>query len=660
MLLSRNCIFKKFPSKPKFSANTFSKNFSSFDTSNYKNTNLSFCSGPTGVQLITHPIGEVLKSTAKNFPYITALISAHQNKFLTWTELDRKVDMVAMNLISLGLPVGSKIGVYAPNSEEWLLIQLACARAGYILVNINPAYQVNDLKYVLNKIEVNTLIMTRMFKSSNYIDIVTKIAPSLKDKKNKQDPRNLNLPEMPQLRQIILLDDSCTGEAHTLSIGELDNLANENSFLTWTEFMELYHKADLLTLEKEFNLRKENVKSDDCVNIQFTSGTTGLPKGAMLSHMNIVNNGFLVGRTLEYNQNDRVLIQVPLYHCFGAVMGNLACITHGSTIIYPNGHFEANKSLNVLSKFQATSLYGVPTMFLDILNTNQKLKHGEDQKMSCNNSKIENLENKISQNCNISQNIQNKSNSLDLSTLKKGIMAGSICPKYLMDRCINELNLTNLTICYGMTELSPVTHQTSIHDTMEKKTTTVGSLLPHTTTKIVDDDGKILPRGSTGEICTRSYGLMLGYYGDENATNEAIRDGFMHTGDLGYIDQDGYLHIEGRKKDTIIRGGENISPKELEDFLGTHPMIDDVQVVGARDEKFGDEICAWIKIKEVHKGKVTKDEIIHYCKKQIAHYKIPRYVRFVEHFPMTVTGKPQKFKMREITNQILQDKSENL
>jgi fatty-acyl-CoA synthase len=370
--------------------------------------------------------------------------------------------------------------------------------------------------------------------------------------------------------------------------------------------------------------REKRISPEDPTNIQFTSGTTGLPKGALLSHFNILNNGFFVGRNINYTYKDNILIQVPLYHCFGTVMGKLAALNFGSTMVYPYYTFDPVKSLETIEKERITSLYGVPTMFLEVLNHQQTIKK-------------------------------------DVSSLRTGIIAGSICPKFLMDRCINELNLKDLSINYGLTELSPVTHATSIHDPLDKKTSTVGSLLPHTKTKIVDSEGKIFPRGEVGEICSKGYGLMIGYWEDEKATTASIdNEGYMKTGDLGKMDEEGYLYIEGRKKDTIIRGGENISPKELEDLIGTHLAVDDVQVVGVNDTKFGDEICAWIKLKPCFKGKVEKKEIQLYVKSKVAHFKVPRYIRFVDSFPMTITGKPQKYIMREISNKIIEEKSEEI
>jgi len=608
---------------------SLNRQFSKYD---FKTTNMSYCGGSTDIKLIDIPIGEILEQVSKKHPYVDCIISSHQNLKLSYAEINYQVDVVAKSLIALGLPKGAKIGAYAPNCEEWLLIQLACARVGYILVNVNPAYQVNDLKYVLKQVQINCLFMPRCMRSSNYLEIINEISPSLRH--SSQNPINLELKELPDLKSLVLLDDIVCGDildSHKHLINKTDptffkKLCKENNMIYWKDFYykNFTQKYSSTELEQEFLKRKSNVKVNEAANIQFTSGTTGLPKGAILTHFNIANNGFLVGRRLNYSNEDRVLVQVPLYHCFGTVMGNLACITNGSTIIYPNGTFDATKSLNTIEKEKPTSMYGVPTMFLDILNKQEKLKR-------------------------------------NISSLRKGIMAGSICPKYLMERCIKELGMNELTICYGMTELSPVTHQTSIQDSFEKKTSTVGTLLPHTITKIVNDKGEILPRNQIGEIYTISYGLMKGYYGNQEATKDTLDiDGFMKTGDIGFIDDDGYLHIEGRSKDIIIRGGENISPKELEDFLGTHPMIDNVQVISVKDEKFGDEICSWIIPKEQYKENLTKVEVLKFCKHKIAHYKIPRYIRIVDSFPMTVTGKPQKYKMREITNKIILNKSEEL
>lgn len=396
-------------------------------------------------------------------------------------------------------------------------------------------------------------------------------------------------------------------------------LAKENNCFTWEEIMELYSNPQF---DNEISKRKPLIKPEDPTNIQFTSGTTGLPKGAVLSHFAILNNGYMVGKNLNYTPNDKAIIQVPLYHCFGSVLGNLACITNGSSMIYPTANFSAEKSLNAIEEIGATSLLGVPTMFIEILN------------------KLKTMKRKV-------------------STLKKGIMAGTTCPEYLMNRVIHELGITELTICYGMTELAPVTHQTLASDTFLQRTNTVGRNLPHSITKIVDENGVILPRNKEGEVCSISFGRMIGYYEDPKATAECFdEEGFMKTGDTGVIDDEGFLRIVGRKKDIIIRGGENISPKEIEDFLGTHDKIELVQVIAVKDVKLGDEVCAWVKLRE---GQVlSKEDIASFCDKKLAHFKIPRYIRFVSEFPMTITGKPQKFKMREITNQIIENCSEEL
>jgi len=610
---NNKCIFSSFA---KFSRYKFCLN------SEFRNSRSSLTRGSTGVSLREITIGQQLTETAKKFPYIDALYIHHQKTRLSYTELNEKVTQAAKAFISIGLNQTSKIAIYAPNCLEWVLTQYACARIGIPLANINPAYQIKDLEYSLNVLGISTLIMPRKLKSTNYLDIINKISPDLKEK--QQNSLRLELKSLPHLKQIILLDDIVTGESSDPNNEKLRKIVKENNLIFWDDLFNSVEQGADINIENIFKQMTDSVKIHDVTNIQFTSGTTGLPKGATLTHYNILNNGFLVGRNLKYSETDRVLIPVPLYHCFGSVMGNLACLAHGSTVIYPSATFDGLKSLEALEQEKCTSLYGVPTMFVEMLNQQQKLRK-------------------------------------NVSTLRTGIMAGSVCPKYLMNRCINELNLTDLTICYGMTELSPVTHQTSIYDLIEKKTTTVGQILPHTITKIIDDEGKILEKNQRGEICSKSYGLFMGYYGNEKATADTIDpEGFMKTGDIGYIDDEGYLHIEGRKKDVIIRGGENISPKEIEDYLGSHPLIDDVQVIAVKDEKFGDEICAWIKVKAENKDQLDKSKVIEFCKKKIAHYKIPRYMKFVDEYPMTINGKPQKYKMREITNKILEEKSQEL
>lgn len=484
--------------------------------SKFRDTNLSLIKGSTSIKLKEITIGQQLDLISKRFPNNDAIYVHHQKTKLTFEELNLKVSQTAKAFISLGLTKNSKVAIYAPNCIEWVLSQYGSARIGVQLANINPAYQINDLKYSLKMLGVNTLIMTRKLKSTDYLEIINKLNPDLKD--STQNMLNLSLKELPDLKQIILLDDLAAGEFQENHVNTIRSIAKENNMIFWNDLIdsigEITTNYKIEALYSEF---KNSVNPHDPTNIQFTSGTTGLPKGALLSHYNIINNGYLISRHMNYTEKDRVLIPVPLYHCFGSVMGNLACLNSGSAIIYPNATFDAEKSLEVLEQEKCTSLYGVPTMFIEVLNNQKKLqKH--------------------------------------LPNLSKGIMAGAVCPKYLMDRCFDELNLKNLMIGYGMTELSPITHLTSPHDSIEKKTTTVGQILPHTETKIVDEEGNILLRNMKGEICSKGYGLFIGYYGNEKATKESIdQEGFMKTGDIGYVDDEGYLYIEGRKKDTIIR-----------------------------------------------------------------------------------------------------------
>ncbi len=622
---SKRLLNKKLPLMPhsiknkllNFSRSTFCLN------DEFKKTNKSIMRGITGITLREITIGEQLSQTAKKFPYNDALYIHHQKVRLSYTELNERVTTTAKVLISLGLNQSSKVAIYAPNCLEWVLTQYACARIGITLANINPAYQINDLKYSLSVLGITTLIMPRRLKSTDYLDIINKICPDLAGR--NQNCLRLVLKSLPELKQIILIDDVACGEDSNPHKTALKKIVKENNLIFWDDLFDSLSGGDAYSNVENIYMQMINsVKIHDATNIQFTSGTTGLPKGAVLSHYNILNNGFLVGRNMNYSEKDRVLIPVPLYHCFGSVIGNLACLSWGSTAVYPSPTFDSIMSLKILEQEKCTSLYGVPTMFIEILNQQLKLKK-------------------------------------DVSSLRTGVIAGSVCAKYLMNRCISELNLHDLTICYGMTELSPVTHLTNSYDSIEKKTTTVGQIMPHTVTKIVDEEGNIVDKNQRGEICTKSYGLFKGYFANEQATKASIdSEGFMKSGDIGFIDDEGYLHIDGRKKDVIIRGGENISPKEIEDYLGTHPFIEDVQVMGVKDEKFGDEVCAWIKVKAEHKFDLNKSMVIDYCKKKIAHYKIPRYVKFVDAFPTTITGKPQKYKMREITCKILEDKSEEL
>lgn len=580
----------------------------------FYNSNLSIIYGDTFVNLKNNTLGQEIELAAKKFPHSLCLYSAHQNTKYTFEEFNHLVDFTSRCFVGVGIEVNEKIGIYAPNCNEWLLSKFACAKIGGVFVNINPAYQVKELEFTLNKTKISTLIMPKKIKSSNYVEILNEIDSGFKDR--FQNRKKLSLKKLPYLKRVILISDEAADEDTSL---DHERIAEENNLLTWDDVMTDYNRR---RFDDEVIKRKNNVKPQDAVNIQFTSGTTGLPKGATLSHFNIINNGYLIGKNINYDCNDRAIIQVPLYHCFGSVIGNLACITNGAAMIYPSASFNVEKTLKVIEEIKATSLLGVPTMFSEVLNKQHKLRR-------------------------------------NVSSLKKGVMAGSICPEYLMNRVINELGITNLSICYGMTELSPVTHQTVYTDSFLQRTTTVGRNLPHSITKITDESGNILPRNSVGEVCSLSFGRMLEYYEEKEATSASFdSEGFMKSGDLGVIDDQGYLSIVGRKKDTIIRGGENISPREIEDYIGTHKKVDIVQVIGVSDPRFGDEVCAWIKLKEGES--MSKEDVAKFCYHKLAHYKIPKYVRFVEDFPMTVTNKPQKFKMRDISNDIIEKGTENL
>lgn len=580
---------------------------------NCHNSHLSITRGNTHISLKNMTMSKLLEETTAKHPTQTAIISAHQNTKYTYEELSHFVHILSRCFIGLGINLQEKIGVYAPNCNEWLFSQFASAKVGAVFVNINPAYQAKDLEFTLNKTEINTLIMPKKLKKSNYIEILKQIDEGFIQKQNKY---NLKLKKLPHLKRVILLNDNSADE---IDDKNHKSIADNHNIITYED---LISEFDNPKYDIEIKNRQNNILPTDPANIQFTSGTTGLPKGALLSHFNIINNGYFTGKQLNYDLNDKALIQVPLYHCFGAVMGNIACISNYSTMIYPTSSFNTEKSLKAIEHYKATSLLGVPTMFIEILN-------------------------------------KYKSEGRKVNSLKKGIMAGSVCPEYLMNRVANELHIKDLSICYGMTELSPITHQTLPTDSLLHKTTTVGRNIPYTITKIVDDKGNIVERGKEGEVCSNSFGRMIGYYKDEEATKNTFDPyGFMKTGDYGIIDNEGYLTIIGRKKDTIIRGGENISPKEIEDLIGSHEKIDMVQVIGVKDIKFGDEICAWIKLKP--NCTMTKEEVAEYCYKNLAHYKVPRYVRFVEEFPMTITNKPKKFVMRDITNEILDKKSEDL
>lgn len=544
----------------------------------------SYVRGDTAIPLIDETIGVHFDEVVARWPDSEALVVRHQGIRWTFSELQKQVDNFAAGLIALGMVPGDRIGIWSPNNAEWVVTQFATAKAGLILVNINPAYRLFELQYALNKVGCKALITASEFKSSNYADMLHELAPELVECSGV----DLHAAKLPTLKAIICLSE--------MSIRGMLRFADIPSLATSAHRQQLARLSDML----RFN---------DAVNIQFTSGTTGFPKGATLTHHNVLNNGFFVGESIRLTSSDRVCIPVPLYHCFGMVLGNLACVTHGSTMIYPAETFEPSAVLETVATERCTALYGVPTMFL------AELDHPEFSRF-------------------------------DLSSLRTGIMAGSPCPIELMKRVNHDMHMDQITIAYGMTETSPVSFQSAVDDPIQRRVTTVGRVHPHIEVKIVDQEGHTVAPGTTGELLTRGYSVMLGYWNDEERTAETLdSEGWMHSGDLATIDEDGYCNIVGRLKDMVIRGGENIYPREIEEFLYRHPKVQEVQVFGVPDRRYGEELCAWIKLR---KGMTTStEELKLFCKDQIAHFKIPRYIKFVESFPMTVTGKIQKFVMRE-------------
>ena len=527
---------------------------------------LSYANGPSTQPLLGETIGENLEHTAARVPDNLALVSRHQNRRYTYAEFNAAVDEVARGLLALGLEAGDRIGIWSPNCAEWVLVQYATAKVGVILVNINPAYRTSELAYALNQSGCRMLVAARAFKSSNYAVVIEEVRPDL-----------------PALEKVILLGTDSWDELVAGAASVTDEALQE---------------------------RSAGLQFDDPINIQYTSGTTGFPKGATLSHHNILNNGYFIGEACRYTEADRVCIPVPFYHCFGMVLGNLACTTHGAAIVIPEAGFEPKATLEAVAAEQCTSLYGVPTMFI------AELEHPAFE-------------------------------SFELSSLRTGIMAGSPCPVEVMKQVVSRMHMEEVTIAYGMTETSPVSTQTVPEDSLEHRVSTVGRVHPHVEVKIIDPDtGGVVERGVPGELCTRGYSVMTGYWNDPARTAEAIDEaGWMHTGDLATMDADGYVNIVGRIKDMIIRGGENIYPREIEEFLYTHPDVSDVQVIGVPDVKYGEELMAWVKVREG--ATLTDDALKEFCKGRIAHYKVPRYIKFTDEFPMTVTGKIQKFKMRE-------------
>lgn len=544
----------------------------------------SYVSGDRREPLKYTTIPEMLAETVARVGHREAAVFAETGKRLTYYDLDREVDALACGFLALGLEKGDRIGIWSPNRLEWLLVQFATARIGLVLVTINPAYRLSELEYALNKVECKALVTASSFKTSDYLEMIRSLAPEI----DKAEPGRLISSRLPHLRSVI-------------KIGGPD-LAG---FFDFNAVCKLGGIAQQLRLDGI----TASLSPDDPVNIQFTSGTTGSPKGATLSHFNIVNNAHFVTQTLQLTEQDKVCIPVPLYHCFGMVMGTLGCVTKGACMVFPGQAFDPLDTLETVGKERCTALYGVPTMFVAML------EHPRFDEM-------------------------------DLSSLRTGIMAGAPCPLEVMKRVIAKMYMSEVTIAYGMTETSPVSFQSHVDDSIERRVGTVGRVHPHVEVKIVDENGQIVPVGTEGELLTRGYSVMQAYWNDPEKTQDALLNGgWMQTGDLAILGEEGYCQISGRKKDMIIRGGENIYPKEIENFLFSHPKVQDVQVFGVPSEKFGEDVAVWIV--PVSGQTIEEEEVRQFCDGKIAHYKIPRYVRMKSELPMTVTGKPQKFIMRD-------------
>ncbi|MCQ4321816.1 AMP-binding protein [Stutzerimonas stutzeri] len=546
----------------------------------------SYTCGSQTKPLLPMTIGAAFDRAVERFSDREALVVRHQNLRYTWAQLAEEVDRCARGLLALDLKPGERVGIWSPNNAQWRITQFATAKIGVVLVNINPAYRLSELEYALKQSGCRWLICADAFKTSDYHAMLHELLPELE----RSAIGALQSHMLPELRGVISLCDTPV-----------------DGMLPWKGLMDMAEDVG----PEQLRQCGEQLQFDDPINIQYTSGTTGFPKGATLSHYNILNNGYMVGESLKLSEHDRLVIPVPLYHCFGMVMGNLGCVTHGTTMIYPSAAFEPLAALQAAAEEKATGMYGVPTMFIAMLD------HPERQ-------------------------------SLDLSHLRTGIMAGSPCPIEVMKRVIDDMHLAEMQIAYGMTETSPVSTQTGPDDDLDRRVTSVGRTQPHLESKVVDEHNRIVPRGQIGELCTRGYSVMLGYWNNPEATAGAI-DGarWMHTGDLAIMDEEGYIKIVGRNKDMIIRGGENVYPREIEEFLFTHAAVADVQVIGVPDKNYGEEIVAWVKL---HPGHAVEAEALReFCKGRIAHFKTPRHIKFVEDFPMTISGKVQKFKMREIS-----------
>ena len=550
----------------------------------------SYVHGTSLTPLFGETIGAVFDRICKTFPDEEALVVRHQAIRWTYRELKEQVDAYAAGLIALGLQPGERVGIWSPNNAEWVITQFATAKAGLMLVNVNPAYRAEELIYALKKVQCRALITASSFKTSDYIAMLNEIAPEIAG----CQPGALRANNLPDLRWLIQIDGGKV--PGMLAFQEIPEKAENKD---WTRLKEL----------------DRSLQFDDPINIQFTSGTTGTPKAATLTHHNIVNNAFLCAERMGFTQSDRLCIPVPMYHCFGMVLGTLLCLTHGATMVFPSAGFDAAAALEAIEAERCTGLHGVPTMFIAEL---------DDPDFA----------------------------GRDLSSLRTGIIAGAPCPIELMRRLIDEMHLKEITIAYGMTETGPVSFQTAIDDTLERRVETVGRVLPHTEIKIVDAEGGIVPPNVEGELLTRGYCVMPGYWDDPEKTAENIDAArWIKSGDIAVLDAEGYCKIVGRLKDMIIRGGENIYPREIEDFLYEHPAIDEAEVFGVPDLKYGEEICVWIRLKAG--ASLSEEELQRFCREKIAHFKIPRYVRFVDEYPLTATGKVQKFKMREQMTQEL-------
>ncbi|UYV37221.1 AMP-binding protein [Rhodobacteraceae bacterium D3-12] len=543
----------------------------------------SYVRGPDVPALRYATIPQVLRDTVSRFGPRDAAVFCDQGVRMSYYDLDREVDKLASGLLAMGLEKGDRLGIWSPNRMEWVLTQFATARIGVVLVTINPAYRLSELEYALNKVGCKALILARTFKSSDYLGMIRTLAPEMES----CAPGRLRSVKLPHLRHVVVMgDEPVEGAWRFAQLAELGGPAQQL-------------RLDAITA---------SLSPDDAINIQFTSGTTGAPKGATLSHYNIINNAFFTVDRMRFSEADRLCIPVPLYHCFGMVLGTLGCITKGAAMVLPGEGFEAASTLDACAAERCTALYGVPTMFVALLDELDRKRR-------------------------------------DLSQLRTGMMAGAPCPIEVMRAVMDRMNMGEVTIGYGMTETAPISFQSHTDDPLEKRVSTVGRIHPHVEVRIVSAEGAILPPGEQGELCTRGYSVMKGYWDDPALSQEAISDGWMMNGDLAVIDDEGYCAITGRVKDMIIRGGENIYPREIEEFLFRHPEVSEAQVFGIPDEKFGEEVCAWVVAKEG--SSVGAEELRGYCQGQIAHFKIPRHFHVVDELPMTITGKPQKFVMRD-------------